>query len=169
MSITFQYRVRDSLGKIVDGQLEADGADEAAQQLRRQGFAVLELDERDDGGLFPRRVTQERDRLYDQPIGRHGRYGDHALDGARRHHVARSESDAPPRADRFEGRPSKREKISPPPCPNIPSCSTRPTSRWFGPAKRPARSARCSIGSPPIFARNSKRAARSARPWPIRP
>ena len=58
MSITFQYRVRDSLGKIVDGQLDADGADEAAQQLRRQGFAVLELDERDDGGLFPRRVSK---------------------------------------------------------------------------------------------------------------
>jgi len=58
MSLTFQYRVRDSLGKTVDGQLDADGADEAAQQLRRQGFAVLELDERDDGGLFPRRVSK---------------------------------------------------------------------------------------------------------------
>ena len=58
MSITFQYRVRDSLGKIVDGQLDADGPDEASLVLRRQGFTVIEIDERDDGGLFPRRVTK---------------------------------------------------------------------------------------------------------------
>ena len=49
----FQYRVRDPLGNIVQGKLEAISVDDATQQLRRDGFAVLELDEDSGGGLLP--------------------------------------------------------------------------------------------------------------------
>jgi type IV pilus assembly protein PilC len=58
MNTTYQYRVRDSLGHLIEGQVEAAGADAAAQQLRRDGFVVLSVDERDDGGFFPRRVSK---------------------------------------------------------------------------------------------------------------
>jgi type IV pilus assembly protein PilC len=54
----FQYRVRDPLGAIHDGNLDAASADAAGQQLRRDGFLVLKLDEADEGDLFPRRVTK---------------------------------------------------------------------------------------------------------------
>jgi type IV pilus assembly protein PilC len=58
MTMTFQYRIRDTLGNVVDGQLDATGVEEATLQLRRNGFLILKLDELDDGGLFPRRVTK---------------------------------------------------------------------------------------------------------------
>lgn len=54
----FQYRVRDPLGNIVQGKLEAISVNDATQQLRRDGFAVLELDEEASGGLLPRRVSK---------------------------------------------------------------------------------------------------------------
>jgi len=59
--MNYQYRVRDPLGNVHDGTLEATNPDDAAQQLRRDGFQVLELEEadaEDDGGLFPRRVSK---------------------------------------------------------------------------------------------------------------
>ncbi len=56
---TFQYRVRDSLGNFLEGTLDAATADDAAQQLRRDGFHVVELSEGgDDEGLFPRPVRR---------------------------------------------------------------------------------------------------------------
>lgn len=45
MSLTFQYRARDALGNTHHGTLEAESADEASSQLRRDGFAVQELEE----------------------------------------------------------------------------------------------------------------------------
>jgi type IV pilus assembly protein PilC len=57
--MTFQYRVRDSLGNKLDGTLEAVSLEDATQQLRRDGFEILDLDEDDDdGGLLPRRVSK---------------------------------------------------------------------------------------------------------------
>lgn len=57
--MTFQYRVRDPLGNTHDGTLEAASLEDARQQLRRDGFQVLDLDEGDDEeGLFPRRVSK---------------------------------------------------------------------------------------------------------------
>ncbi len=57
--MTFQYRVRDPLGNVHEGTLEAAGADDAAQQLRHDGFQVLELGEDgDEGAVFPRRVSK---------------------------------------------------------------------------------------------------------------
>ncbi len=49
----FDYRVRDSLGNVHAGTIEATSADEAGSQLRRDGFHVLELDESDEGGTGP--------------------------------------------------------------------------------------------------------------------
>jgi len=59
--MTFTYRVRDPLGKEHEGQLEAPTLEDAAQQLRRDGFQVLELHEADSspGTLWPRRVSRQ--------------------------------------------------------------------------------------------------------------
>ena len=58
--MTFEYRVRDPLGNIHDGTIEAPNRDDAAQQLRRDGFQVLDLDEASgDDGLFSRRVSKQ--------------------------------------------------------------------------------------------------------------
>ena len=52
-SITFEYRVRDALGKEREGTIDAAGRDEAVQLLRREGLQVLEIDEDVGGaGLF---------------------------------------------------------------------------------------------------------------------
>jgi type IV pilus assembly protein PilC len=58
--MTFQYKVRDPLGKLHEGTVEASSLEDATQQLRREGFQVLELQEGDGdlGSLFPRRVTR---------------------------------------------------------------------------------------------------------------
>ncbi len=60
--MTYQYRVRDPLGKIHEGSLDAATLDDASQQLRRDGFQVLDLEEEGtagDGGLIPRRVSKQ--------------------------------------------------------------------------------------------------------------
>ena len=57
--MTYQYRVRDPLGNTMDGTIEATSLEDATQQLRRDGFQVLDLDEADtEGGLFPKRVSK---------------------------------------------------------------------------------------------------------------
>jgi type IV pilus assembly protein PilC len=57
--MTFQYRVRDPLGNTHDGTLEAASLEDATQQLRRDGFQILDIDEDDgDASLFPRRVSK---------------------------------------------------------------------------------------------------------------
>jgi type IV pilus assembly protein PilC len=58
---TFEYRVRDPLGKVHQGQVQAADADDATQQLRQDGFAVLDLAEAgDDAPLVPRPVGRSR-------------------------------------------------------------------------------------------------------------
>jgi type IV pilus assembly protein PilC len=57
--MSFQYRVRDPLGNTHQGSLEAASLEDARQQLRRDGFQVLELEEA--GGeedLFPRHISK---------------------------------------------------------------------------------------------------------------
>jgi type IV pilus assembly protein PilC len=57
--MSYQYRVRDPLGKIHEGTLEAASLEEAGQQLRRDGFQVLDLEESDgDAPLFAARVSK---------------------------------------------------------------------------------------------------------------
>jgi type IV pilus assembly protein PilC len=55
----YQYRVRDAMGNVHEGNLEAASPEEAGQLLRRDGFVVLDLDEADSsGGLFGPRVSK---------------------------------------------------------------------------------------------------------------
>jgi type IV pilus assembly protein PilC len=58
----FTYKARDTKGKVLDGELDAPNLEAASQQLRQDGFSVVELeaaDEQDDGeGLFPRRISK---------------------------------------------------------------------------------------------------------------
>ncbi len=58
--MTYQYRVRDPLGNVHSGTIEAPNAEDATQQLRRDGFQVLDLEEEGEelGGLLGRRVTK---------------------------------------------------------------------------------------------------------------
>jgi type IV pilus assembly protein PilC len=48
-AISFDYKVRDVLGKVHEGTLEAESREEAATRLRRDGMQVLELDEEGAG------------------------------------------------------------------------------------------------------------------------
>ena len=59
--MTYAYRVRDPLGNIIDGTIQALNVDDATQLLRSDGFQVLEIDEDGDpfGALFARRVTKK--------------------------------------------------------------------------------------------------------------
>lgn len=58
--MTFAYRVRDPLGNVLDGTIQALDVDDATQQLRSDGFQVLEIEEDGEGlgDLFARRVTK---------------------------------------------------------------------------------------------------------------
>lgn len=56
--MTYQYRVRDPLGNTHEGSIEAPTLDDATQQLRRDGFQVLDIDEDDGPGLFGKRISR---------------------------------------------------------------------------------------------------------------
>jgi type IV pilus assembly protein PilC len=61
VSVSFAYQVRDPRGNVLDGVVKAANADDATQQLRREGFMVVALKEEDDAEaapLFPRRITR---------------------------------------------------------------------------------------------------------------
>jgi len=58
--MTYQYRVRDPRGNTLDGTLEAATLEDASQQLRRDGFQILEIDEAEAmESLFPKRVSRQ--------------------------------------------------------------------------------------------------------------
>src|SRR5438045_3478218 len=54
----FQYLVRDPLGKIHEGLVEASTREAAQQSLARDGFHVLKLEQEEAGNLFPRRIKR---------------------------------------------------------------------------------------------------------------
>jgi len=56
--MSYQYRVRDPLGNTHEGSIEATTLEDAAQQLHRDGFQVLDLDEDDGPSLFAKRVSR---------------------------------------------------------------------------------------------------------------
>lgn len=59
MTATFDYTARDPLGKVIRGSLEATSREDAMQNLSRDGFEVLQVEDEDDaGGLFPRRIKR---------------------------------------------------------------------------------------------------------------
>src|SRR3712207_1321285 len=60
--MSFEYRARDPLGHIHQGSIEATSEEDATQQLRRDGFTILELKEEDDAaglGIFAKRVSRQ--------------------------------------------------------------------------------------------------------------
>ena len=57
--MNYQYSVRDPLGNVLNGRLEAASEDDATQQLHRDGFQVLDLDEADGEGLFGSHVSRK--------------------------------------------------------------------------------------------------------------
>ncbi len=60
MPISFLYKVRDPLGNIHEGTVDAVNVDVATQQLRRDGYKVLEIDEEssDLTLLLGKRITR---------------------------------------------------------------------------------------------------------------
>ena len=56
--MTYQYRVRDHLGNTHSGNVDAVSVEEATGQLRRDGFQVIGLEEVEEDGLFPRRISR---------------------------------------------------------------------------------------------------------------
>lgn len=63
--MTFTYTVRDLKGKTHEGELSAPSIEAASQELRQNGFTIVELtadedEAEDDGeGLFPRRISKQ--------------------------------------------------------------------------------------------------------------
>lgn len=60
----YDYRVRDPSGGVLQGTIEAASVEDASQQLRRDGFTVLNVEESDDAGsggpgLFARRISRQ--------------------------------------------------------------------------------------------------------------
>ncbi|MCE9605283.1 MAG: type II secretion system F family protein [Planctomycetia bacterium] len=49
---TFEYRVRDALGKEHEGTVDAQNQEDAVQILRRDGFQVIEIEEGGGGGIL---------------------------------------------------------------------------------------------------------------------
>jgi type IV pilus assembly protein PilC len=57
--MTFAYQARDPLGHVLEGTLEIGSREEALARLKREGLAVIALDEESVGfELFPRRIKQ---------------------------------------------------------------------------------------------------------------
>lgn len=56
---TFAYQAHDPLGELVEGTLEVSSRDEAVARLKREGLAVVELEEESAGfDLMPSRIRQ---------------------------------------------------------------------------------------------------------------
>ncbi|HMC11673.1 MAG TPA: type II secretion system F family protein [Pirellulaceae bacterium] len=56
---TFAYQAHDPLGELVEGTLEVSSRDEALARLKREGLAVVELEEESAGfDLMPSRIRQ---------------------------------------------------------------------------------------------------------------
>lgn len=58
--MAYVYKARDPLGKIIEGKIAAASADDATQQLRRDGFSVIDVeDEAEEAApLFGGRVSR---------------------------------------------------------------------------------------------------------------
>jgi type IV pilus assembly protein PilC len=51
MPDTYQYKVRDRQGKLLEGSLEADSTTLVANRLRQMGYVPLAIDKKDDSGF----------------------------------------------------------------------------------------------------------------------
>jgi type IV pilus assembly protein PilC len=52
MPDTYQYKVRDRQGKLLEGSLEADSTTLVANRLRQMGYIPLAIDKKDDSGFL---------------------------------------------------------------------------------------------------------------------
>ena len=100
--MTYQYRVRDPMGNIHTGSIEAaiGRGRHPATPPRRLPGARTRRGRRRRRRLFPRRVSKKRPDLRHQPVGDHGRYGHHALDGPGGHRRAGDQSHAAARCSK---------------------------------------------------------------------
>ena len=59
--MTYQYTVRDPLGNTHNGVIDSPSVEEATQQLRRDGFQVIGIEDEDaqGGGLFAKKVSKK--------------------------------------------------------------------------------------------------------------
>ena len=58
--MTFEYEARDALGHTMQGVVEAGSAEEATQQLNRDGLSVLSIEQAGEvGTLLTRGVTKK--------------------------------------------------------------------------------------------------------------
>ena len=48
--LTFAYQAQDALGELIEGTIEVASRDEALAKLKREGLAVVELEE-EGGGM----------------------------------------------------------------------------------------------------------------------
>jgi type IV pilus assembly protein PilC len=59
-AITFRYRARDAMGRMLEGHIEAASPDDVRQRLRRDGFHALEIEvENRQWNLFPSRISRQ--------------------------------------------------------------------------------------------------------------
>lgn len=57
--MTFAYQAHDALGELIEGTIEGGSRDEAVSKLKREGLAVVELQEETGGfDLMPSRIRQ---------------------------------------------------------------------------------------------------------------
>ncbi len=54
MPETFSYKVRDSTGKLVEGQLEAENAQLVVSKLRSMGYVPIEIEQQGKQSLSKR-------------------------------------------------------------------------------------------------------------------
>lgn len=62
--MSFRFKVRDRLGKVQEGVLDADDRETAVDSLEREGLAVLTLEEDDDDGPLLSRGISQKDVIY---------------------------------------------------------------------------------------------------------
>jgi type IV pilus assembly protein PilC len=61
---TFAYQARDALGELIEGTLDVANREEAVARLKREGLAVLELEEESGGFDFMARRIRQSDIIF---------------------------------------------------------------------------------------------------------
>src|SRR5687768_9576367 len=62
--LTFAYQAQDALGELIEGTLEVSSREEAVAKLKREGLAVLELDEAQAGLELMQRGIRQADIIF---------------------------------------------------------------------------------------------------------
>ena len=146
LAMTYQYQVRDPLGNVYNGSIEAASPTTPRNNCaRRLQIIDSTVRRRRRGAVRP--DQQERDHLRHLPVGDHGHYRNHALRRAGRH--PRQEQNPTLRRvlDEIKTAVEEGDDYSTA-WPGTPSSSTARTSPWSRPARPRVRSDRCWNASP---------------------